>query len=72
MDMELQEIEVQINADGKVEIRVKGVKNQQCLDITADLEKALGGEILLREMTTPSSEDAPTEIDGSQTHHLKH
>jgi hypothetical protein len=63
--MEMQEIEVQINKDGKVEISVRGVKGLKCLEITADLEQALGGEVLLREMNTPAESDGPTELDQS-------
>ncbi|HMN61955.1 MAG TPA: DUF2997 domain-containing protein [Anaerolinea sp.] len=70
--MDLQEIEVQINQDGKVEIRVQGVKDQTCLDITAGLEEALGGVILLREMTQPIAGPNPVEIDQSQQNRLIH
>ncbi len=63
--MEIQEIEVQIDKDGKVEISVRGVKGQKCLDITAGLEQSLGGEIVLREMTPDAAEGSPTEIDQS-------
>lgn len=62
--MEIQEIEVEILPDGKVEVKVRGVKGQACLDITAEMEKALGGTILLREMTAESQEP-PTVIDES-------
>lgn len=70
--MDLQEIEVEINQDGKVEIRVRGVKDQTCLDITAGLEEALGGEILLREMTQPTTDPNPVEIDQNQQNRLTH
>jgi hypothetical protein len=48
--MEIQEVEVIIDKDGEVKIEVHGVKGTSCLDITADLEAALGGEIESREM----------------------
>lgn len=48
--MELQEIEVFIDEKGEVKIEVHGVKGMKCLDLTADLEKALGGEVASREM----------------------
>lgn len=57
--MEVQEIEVQIGKDGQVELKVRGVKGKKCLDLTAELEKALGGNVLVRELT-PEAED---EID---------
>jgi len=50
--MDLQEIEVTINKNGQVEVRVRGVKGTACLDITRGLEAALGGEIILREMSS--------------------
>jgi len=49
--MELQEIDVYIDRNGEVRIEVRGVIGKACLDLTADLEKALGGNIILREMT---------------------
>ena len=70
--MEMQEIEVQINQDGKVEISVRGVKGLKCLEITADLEEALGGEVLLREMNPPAESDGPTELDQSNESTLSH
>lgn len=55
--MDLQEIEVTINKDGQVEVRIRGVKGDACLDITKGLEAALGGEIILREMTPEALEE---------------
>jgi hypothetical protein len=59
--MELQEIEVLIDPDGKVRIQVRGVKGGDCLDITKELEEALGGQIELREMTPEALEAAVAE-----------
>lgn len=56
--MELQEIDVFIEKDGQVRIEVRGVKGGSCLDITAALEQALGGQIAEREMTAESYEMA--------------
>jgi len=53
--MELQEIEIIIDKNGQVQVHVNGVKGAACLDITADLEKALG-EVILREMTPEALE----------------
>ncbi len=66
--MEMQEIEVTINKDGQVEVHVRGVKGEACLDITRPLEQALGGEVILREMT-PEAKETPNVIDNQQ--HLK-
>lgn len=49
--MELQEIEVFIAPDGTTRIEVRGVNGTTCLDLTADLEAALGGDVVSREMT---------------------
>lgn len=58
--MELQEIEVFIDKDGQVKIQVRGVKGMVCLDLTKDLEAALGGQIEAREMT-PEAQEAVRE-----------
>ncbi|GAA2107288.1 DUF2997 domain-containing protein [Streptomyces synnematoformans] len=49
--MEFQEIEVTIAPDGTARIEVRGVAGGGCLDVTAALEKALGGEVVSRELT---------------------
>jgi DNA-binding protein YbaB len=62
--MEIQEIEVTIGKDGQVQIQVRGVKGMKCLELTKELEEALGGEILARVMTAEAIEnDASEEID---------
>lgn len=55
--MELQEIEVVIGKDGKVEIQVRGVKGARCLEITKEMEEALGGEVLTRIMSPEALEE---------------
>ena len=54
--MELQEVDVFIGEDGKVLIEVRGAKGKVCLELTRDLEEALGGQILKREMTPEADE----------------
>jgi hypothetical protein len=54
--MELQEIEVSIAADGTTRIEVRGVSGAGCLDLTADLEAALGGTVLDRELTAEAQQ----------------
>jgi hypothetical protein len=56
MIMELQEIEVFIDKDGQVRIQVRGVKGLECLDLTRELEAALGGQNEAREMTPEALE----------------
>jgi hypothetical protein len=55
--MDVQEVEVIINKNGQVQIQVRGVKGIQCLDITEDLEQALGGSVILRELTPEALEE---------------
>jgi hypothetical protein len=59
--MELQEIDVFIDADGRVRIEVRGVKGTACLDVTRELEAALGGQVESREMTPDAYEAAGQE-----------
>lgn len=63
--MELQEIEIVIGSDGQVQVQVRGVKGMKCLELTKELEEALGGEILARIMT-PEALDEETNIDEDQ------
>jgi hypothetical protein len=55
--MEIQEIEVIVGKDGKVELSVRGVKGSACLDITRALETVLGGVVLERESTPEMLEE---------------
>lgn len=64
--MELQEIEVFIDKDGKVRIEVRGVKGMSCLDLTKDLEEALGGEVEDREMTPEAYETVQQQVQDYQ------
>lgn len=60
--MELQEIEVFIEKDGRVLIQVRGAKGLSCLDLTRELEEALGGQIEAREMTPEAYEIIQDEV----------
>ena len=64
--MEIQEIEVFIDAEGRVEVEVHGVKGTSCLDVTRPLEEALGGEVELREMTPEAEETVSDEVEERQ------
>ena len=71
--MELQEIEVTIGKDGQVQIQVRGVKGTKCLELTKELEDALGGEILARIMSPEALEqDNQTDIDQDQSLKASH
>ena len=64
--MEIQEIEVFIDDNGQVEVKVHGVKGTSCLDVTRPLEEALGGEVELREMTPEAEETVSDEVQERQ------
>ncbi len=55
--MELHEVEVLIDKNGEVVLRVRGVKGKECLDLTGPLEQLLGGDIKEREMTYEALEE---------------
>ncbi|WP_425059581.1 hypothetical protein SCACP_01720 [Sporomusa carbonis] len=57
--MDKQELEITIDTNGKVSIKVAGAKGGQCLDITKPIEEALG-EVKVREMT-PEYYEQPAE-----------
>ncbi|HQF61074.1 MAG TPA: DUF2997 domain-containing protein [Anaerolineaceae bacterium] len=61
--MELQEIEVTIGKNGEVQVHVRGAKGKACLELTAALEAALGGQVVLREMTPEVDETEGLQND---------
>jgi hypothetical protein len=65
--MDLQEIEVVIEKNGQVRVEVRGVKGTSCLDLTHEVEQALGGAVLDRQMTPEALEEARTE-EAQQQH----
>ena len=64
--MNLEEIEVIIEKDGRVRIQVRGVKGDACLELTQELEQALGGVIETREMTSEAYEPNPLRTQNKQ------
>lgn len=40
--MEMQELDITVDTEGKVSVKVKGVKGPQCVELTRMLEEALG------------------------------
>lgn len=64
--MELQEIDVYIDRDGEVRIEVRGVIGKSCLDLTVELEKALGNNIIFREMTHEADQLVQESVDVKQ------
>lgn len=57
----LEEIEILIDANGKVTFQVHGIPGKACLDVTKKLEEALGNEIIKREYTGEYFLDIPVE-----------
>jgi len=61
--MEVQQIEVTIGKDGNVKIHVQGVKGKKCLDLTKELEAALGGQVEQRELTHEANEPEQVQLE---------
>ncbi|MCD6310286.1 MAG: DUF2997 domain-containing protein [Candidatus Eremiobacteraeota bacterium] len=59
--MNMQEIEINITEEGKVELHVKGIKGPTCEDLTRDLEEALG-EVEERTYTSEYYEESAIQI----------
>jgi len=55
--MELQEIDVFIEADGTVKVEVRGAKGKQCTSITKPMEQLLGGEVVDRNYSDEFNEE---------------
>lgn len=64
--MNLEEIEVTIGKDGQVQIQVRGAQGLSCLELTKELEEALGGEILARVMSPEAYTTNGADIDQDQ------
>lgn len=48
----MAEIKIEIGLDGKVAVAVNGVKGQSCMELTKNIEKALGKAV----SSTPTEE----------------
>ncbi len=64
--MELQEVEVFIEKDGRVRVEVRGVKGMSCLEVTQALEAALGGQVQDRQLTPEAYDAAQEQHQGQQ------
>lgn len=56
--MDLEEVDIVIEPDGRVRVEVRGVKGAGCLALTEALEQALGGQIVSRDMTPEAGENS--------------
>ncbi|HUH00893.1 MAG TPA: DUF2997 domain-containing protein [Kofleriaceae bacterium] len=66
----VEEIEVTIHPDGRVEVQVRGVQGPGCVAATKKLEQYLGGNVS-RELTDEYSADALLDQDASETVGIK-
>ncbi|MBI5366733.1 MAG: DUF2997 domain-containing protein [Planctomycetes bacterium] len=64
--MEIHEVQVVIEPDGSVRIEVRGVKGGACLELTRELEAALGGRVVARELTPEAGETGQGEAGGCE------
>lgn len=56
--MDYQTVDVVIHPDGRIEIKVHGMKGASCVEVTSELETALGNT-LERTVTAEYSEEPP-------------
>lgn len=56
--MKLEQIEVIIDANGKVKLQTSGYSGDDCLAATRELEALLGSQVLQRERTAESYDHA--------------
>jgi hypothetical protein len=61
--MELQEVEVVIAPDGTTRVEVRGMAGLGCVELTANLEHALGGQVVSREYTAEAYETGQDRVD---------
>ena len=69
--MEVQEIDVFIEKNGQVRVEVQGVKGMACLDVTKNLEDALGGQVEDREMRPEAYEAADVVVAERQRQQVR-
>ncbi len=62
-----KELEITIDADGKVSVQVKCVPGQSCVSESKFLEDALGGKIDSRELTAEYYEQPATVTSSNKT-----
>lgn len=60
--MDVQEVDVFIDASGQVRLEVRGVKGPGCIELTAALEAVLGGQVETREMTPEAAEATTVDV----------
>ena len=68
--MELEEVDVVIDPDGRVHLQVRGAKGKACLEVTRRLEELLGDRIEQRDMTPEALDE--TKRSSSEERDLRH
>jgi hypothetical protein len=63
--MEMQELEITIDRDGRVQVAVRGVRGEGCLSLTERIEKAVG-TVEGREYTAEFYEQ-PDHVSGTRS-----
>jgi hypothetical protein len=58
--MEMQELEITINNEGKVEVKVRGLHGPECVKTTENIENALG-EVQKRDFLSEYYESPVTQ-----------
>jgi hypothetical protein len=61
--MQLHEIDVFIETDGRVRLEVHGAQGMLCLDFTRDLEVLLGGQVEERDMRPEAFDQEQSQGD---------
>ncbi len=62
--MATEELEITISPSGEVSVQARGFSGSTCLSATAGLERALGGQVVERQMTDEAY--ARTEVQEQQ------
>jgi hypothetical protein len=60
--MEMQELEITIDKEGRVQVAVRGVKGEGCLGLTKNIESAIG-TVEKREYTAEYYEESVSVSD---------
>ena len=67
--MDMQELEITIDKNGRVQVAVRGIPGEGCLTLTKNLEEAVG---TVEERTyTAEYYEQPVEVTGNQRNGLR-
>lgn len=69
--MQIHEIEVVIDKQGQVQVHVQGVKGGSCLEVTKNLERALGADVVSRELTAEAGESEENTATEKVWQHIR-